>query len=199
MKTLTISNLACKRGAKLVFDNISFEISSGQTFLIQGNNGSGKTSLLRTISGFIEPHDGDILLDGKNIFSYHDCFKDFQFIGQKNALKDNLSVRRNIYLWSLLFKSSVNTDDILDTFYLKNLVNNDVSTLSEGQKKRLSLSRLFLKESPIWLLDEPFVFLDQKNMTDFNEKILKFNQKGGITIITSNINVDFKFHKIIKL
>ncbi len=193
MEKLTIKNLACKRGSNLVFEKISFEIKSGQTFLIKGSNGSGKTSLIRTIAGFIKPHEGEIFFDNRNDNDH------FQFIGEKNALKDNLSVKNNIILWSLLFNVSIDIDDFLKIFKLNSFINQDVATLSDGQKKRLSLSRLFLDKKLVWLLDEPYVFLDEQNTIDLNNKILKFNQEGGIVIVTSNIEIDFPFIERISL
>jgi len=193
MEKLTIKNLACKRGSNLVFEKISFEIKSGQTFLIKGSNGSGKTSLIRTIAGFIKPHEGEIFFDNRN------DNKHIQFIGEKNALKDNLSVKNNIILWSLLFNASIDIDDFLKIFKLNSFINQDVATLSDGQKKRLSLSRLFLDKKLVWLLDEPYVFLDEQNTIDLNNKILKFNQEGGIVIVTSNIEIDFPFIERISL
>ena len=193
MEKLTIKNLACKRGSNLVFEKISFEIKSGQTFLIKGSNGSGKTSLIRTIAGFIKPHEGEIFFDNRNDND------NFQFIGEKNALKDNLSVKNNIILWSLLFNASIDIDDFLKIFKLNSFINQDVATLSDGQKKRLSLSRIFLSNKPVWLLDEPYVFLDEQNIIDLNNKILKFNQEGGIVILTSNIEIDFPFIERISL
>ena len=191
MEKLSIKNLACKRGSRIVFDKISFEIKSGQTFLIKGRNGSGKTSLMRTLGGYIKPHEGEISVDGKNIDISDSEY--FQFIGEKNALKNNLSVKNNIILWSLLFNASIDINDFLKKFDLTNFINQDAETLSDGQKKRLSLSKLFLYQKPIWLLDEPYVFLDEQNIIDLNNKISRFNLEGGIVIITSNIDIDFPF------
>ena len=191
MEKLSIKNLACKRGSRIIFDNISFEVKSGQTFLIKGSNGSGKTSLMRTLAGYIEPHEGEIFIDGKNIDTSDNSY--FQFIGEKNALKNNLSVKKNIILWSLLFNASIDIDDLLKKFDLTNCINQDVETLSDGQKKRLSLSKLFLHQKPIWLLDEPYVFLDEQNTIDLNKQISRFNLEGGLVIITSNIDIDFPF------
>ena len=174
MEKLTIKNLACKRGSNLVFEKISFEIKSGQTFLIKGSNGSGKTSLIRTIAGFIKPHEGEIFFDNRNDNEH------IQFIGEKNALKDNLSVKNNIILWSLLFNASIDIDDFLKIFKLNSFINQDVATLSDGQKKRLSLSRLFLTNKSVWLLDEPYVFLDEQNITDLN--LLDWSYIGNLVL-----------------
>ena len=199
MEKLTITNLACKRGSNLVFDNLSFEIKSGETFLIKGSNGSGKTSLMRTMAGFIKPYEGKIFVDNEQLNADRNDKEKFQFIGEKSALKNNLSVKNNITLWSLLFNTSVNVDDLLKVFNLNSFINSDVATLSDGQKKRLSLSRLFLDNRSVWLLDEPYVFLDEENIADLNNKILKFNERSGIVIITSNIDIDFPFNERINL
>ena len=199
MEKLTITNLACKRGSNLVFDNLSFEIKSGETFLIKGSNGSGKTSLMRTMAGFIKPYEGKIFVDNEQLNADRNGKEKFQFIGEKNALKNNLSVKNNITLWSLLFNTSVNVDDLLKVFNLNSFINSDVATLSDGQKKRLSLSKLFLDNRSVWLLDEPYVFLDEENIADLNNKILKFNERSGIVIITSNIDIDFPFNERINL
>ena len=191
MKKLSIKNLACKRGSRIIFDKISFEIKSGQTFLIKGSNGSGKTSLMRTLGGYIKPHEGEIFVDGQIIDTVDSRY--FQFIGEKNALKNNLSVKNNIVLWSLLFNTSIDINDLLKKFSLTNCINQDVATLSDGQKKRLSLSKLFFNQKPVWLLDEPYVFLDEQNTIDLNNKISRFNLEGGIVIVTSNIDIDFPF------
>ena len=199
MEKLTITNLACKRGSNLVFDNLSFEIKSGETFLIKGSNGSGKTSLMRTMTGFIKPYEGKIFVDNEQLNTDRNDKEKFQFIGEKSALKNNLSVKNNITLWSLLFNTSVNVDDLLKVFNLNSFINSDVATLSDGQKKRLSLSKLFLDNRSVWLLDEPYVFLDEENIADLNNKILKFNERSGIVIITSNIDIDFPFNERINL
>ena len=199
MEKLTITNLACKRGSNLVFDNLSFEIKSGETFLIKGSNGSGKTSLMRTMAGFIKPYEGKIFVDNEQLNADRNAKEKFQFIGEKSALKNNLSVKNNITLWSLLFNTSVNVDDLLKVFNLNSFINSDVATLSDGQKKRLSLSKLFLDNRSVWLLDEPYVFLDEENIADLNNKILKFNERSGIVIITSNIDIDFPFNERINL
>ena len=199
MEKLTIANLACKRGSNLVFDKLSFEIKSGETFLIKGSNGSGKTSLMRTMAGFIKPYEGKIFIDNEQLNADRNDKEKFQFIGEKSALKNNLSVKNNITLWSLLFNTSVNVDDLLKVFNLNSFINSDVATLSDGQKKRLSLSKLFLDNRSVWLLDEPYVFLDEENIADLNNKILKFNERSGIVIITSNIDIDFPFNERINL
>ena len=199
MEKLTITNLACKRGSNLVFDNLSFEIKSGETFLIKGSNGSGKTSLMRTMAGFIKPYEGKIFIDNEQLNADRNDKEKFQFIGEKSALKNNLSVKNNITLWSLLFNTSVNVDDLLKVFNLNSFINSDVATLSDGQKKRLSLSKLFLDNRSVWLLDEPYVFLDEENIADLNNKILEFNERSGIVIITSNIDIDFPFNERINL
>ena len=156
-----------------------------------GKSASGKSTLINIICGFLNPNKGEIFVDGQIIDTVDSRY--FQFIGEKNALKNNLSVKNNIVLWSLLFNTSIDINDLLKKFSLTNCINQDVATLSDGQKKRLSLSKLFLNQKPVWLLDEPYVFLDEQNTIDLNNKISRFNLEGGIVIVTSNIDIDFPF------
>ena len=79
------------------------------------------------------------------------------------------------------------------------LINKDVSSLSDGQKKCISLHRLNYNKCDLWFLDEPFVFLDEVNTNLLIEKINQFNENMGIVILTSNINLPKKFHKEINI
>ena len=199
MNELKIEDLTCYRGQNLVLKNLNTKLKSGETLIIRGNNGSGKTTLLRVLSNFIKSYKGKILFNDQNILEVFNYRYLFNFVGQKNSLKDNLSVKNNLKLWEIIYQKNISFYKLLEEFNILHLIERDVSSLSDGQKKCISLLRLNFTESKIWYLDEPFVFLDEENSQLLIQKIKNFNSKNGIVVITSNINLNNTFANEIKI
>tara|TARA_B100001027_G_scaffold144841_1_gene101073 strand:- start:235 stop:834 length:600 start_codon:yes stop_codon:yes gene_type:complete len=199
MNELKTENLSCKRGENIVLNNINFSIKSGETLVVKGRNGSGKTTLLRILSNFITSYGGKALFNDINIREDNLYNSKFNLIGQKNSLKENLSVKKNLELWDILFNESLNHEKLLEYSNLYHLINRDVASLSDGQKKCISLHRLNYNKYDLWFLDEPFVFLDEVNTNLLIDKIDQFNKNMGTVILTSNINLSKKFHREINI
>ena len=199
MNELKTENLSCKRGENIILNNINFSIKSGETLVVKGRNGSGKTTLLRILSNFITSYEGKVLFNDVGISDDNLYNSKFNLIGQKNSLKENLSIKKNLELWDILFNEALNHAKLLEHSNLYHLINKDVGSLSDGQKKCISLHRLNYNKCDMWFLDEPFVFLDEVNTNLLIEKINQFNENMGIVILTSNINLPKKFHKEINI
>ena len=199
MNELKTENLSCKRGENIVLKNINFSIKSGETLVVKGRNGSGKTTLLRILSNFITSYEGKVLFNDVSINDDNLYNSKFNLIGQKNSLKENLSIKKNLELWDILFNEALDHTKLLENNNLYHLINKDVSSLSDGQKKCISLHRLNYNKCDMWFLDEPFVFLDEVNTNLLIEKINQFNENMGTVILTSNINLPKKFHKEINI
>ena len=199
MNELKIEDLTCYRGENLVLKDLNTKIKSGETLVVRGSNGSGKTTLLRALSNFIKSYNGKILLNDQNVLEDSNYRYFFNFVGQKNSLKDNLSVKNNLKLWEIIYQKNISYSKLLEDFNMSHLVERDVASLSDGQKKCISLLRLNFTESKIWYLDEPFVFLDEENSQILIQKIKNFNTNNGIVIITSNINLQNTFTNEIKI
>ena len=199
MNELKTENLSCKRGENIVLNDINFSIKSGETLVVKGRNGSGKTTLLRILSNFITSYEGKVLLNDVNVREDNLYNSKFNLIGQKNSLKENLSIKKNLELWDILFNEALDHAELLEHNNLYHLINKDVSSLSDGQKKCISLHRLNYNAYDLWFLDEPFVFLDEVNTNLLIEKINQFNENMGTVILTSNINLPKKFHKEINI
>ena len=199
MNELKIEDLTCYRGANLVLKDLNTKLKSGETLVIRGSNGSGKTTLLRVLSNFIKSYNGTIFFNNQNVLEISNYRYFFNFVGQKNSLKDNLSVKNNLKLWEIIYQKNISYKEILEDFNISHLMDRDVASLSDGQKKCISLLRLNFTESKIWYLDEPFVFLDEENSQKLIQKIKNFNNKNGIVIITSNINLHNTFKNEIKI
>ena len=199
MNEIKTENLTCKRGENIVLNNINFSIKSGETLVVKGRNGSGKTTLLRILANFITSYEGKTLFNDINIREDNLYNSKFNLIGQKNSLKENLSVKKNLELWDILFNESLNHEKLLEYSNLYHLINRDVASLSDGQKKCISLHRLNYNKYDLWFLDEPFVFLDEVNTNLLIDKIDQFNKNMGTVILTSNINLSKKFHREINI
>ena len=199
MNELKIEDLTCYRGENLVLKDLNTKIKSGETVVIRGSNGSGKTTFLRALSNFIKSYNGKIFFNDKNVLEDSNYRYSFNFVGQKNSLKDNLSVKNNLRLWEIIYQKKISYSRILEEFNITHLLERDVASLSDGQKKCISLLRLNFIESKIWYLDEPFVYLDEENSQKLIQKIKNFNANNGIVIITSNINLQNTFKNEIKI
>ena len=199
MNELKIEDLSCKRGESKVLNNINLTIKSGETLVVKGRNGSGKTTLLRILSNFITSYQGKVSLNDLSILEDNLYNNKFNLIGQKNSLKDNLSIKKNLELWDIIFNETLDHAKLLEHDNLDHLINRDVGSLSDGQKKCISLHRLNYNKYEFWFLDEPFVYLDEVNTNSLIEKINRFNENMGIVILTSNINLPKKFHNEINI
>jgi len=199
MNELKTEDLSCKRGESKVLNNINLTIKSGETLVVKGRNGSGKTTLLRILSNFITSYQGKVSLNDLSILEDNLYNNKFNLIGQKNSLKDNLSIKKNLELWDIIFNETLDHAKLLEHDNLDHLINRDVGSLSDGQKKCISLHRLNYNKYEFWFLDEPFVYLDEVNTNSLIEKINRFNENMGIVILTSNINLPKKFHKEVNI
>ena len=178
---ITADNLSYKINEKKLFKNITFSLCKGECIHIKGSNGSGKSTLLRIILGITNPTKGSINNGVKKNISY---------LGHKNALKSYLSVEDNILLMGLSAHKELKR--YLEILSLKDLLDIKVANLSYGQQKKLALLRIFLSNSDLIVLDEPFVGLDIENqniLTDFLKNQLQ-KEKG--IIFTSHIHCSIK-------
>ena len=190
---LEINELECIRDNRLIFKDINFSVESNQTMLVRGKNGSGKTSLLRVLAGYIKNYSGNILFNGNNIKSDNELLSEFRFLGQQNTLKENLSVQQNIAMWELIYQVKSDTNEISKILNIEQILNVDINSLSDGQKKRISLARLIISNAKVWLLDEPLVYLDQDKIDLLQNIILRHNKRGGITIYSSNTDINLEY------
>tara|TARA_B100001029_G_C14972103_1_gene400853 strand:+ start:357 stop:980 length:624 start_codon:yes stop_codon:yes gene_type:complete len=188
------SNISCKRGNNLIFENLNFKIEDGVATIISGKNGSGKTSLLRILANLLKPKKGDIIWKGKSIYKNIDEYhKELTYIADINCSKENLSVYENMKFWKNLYKSSISNDlflKLLSNIDLDNYINERVKNLSSGQKRKLELTRLIIEERHTWILDEPFLGLDQQSVSIIGQTISDHLKQKGTVILSSHIPVN---------
>jgi heme exporter protein A len=200
MSTLKISNLSCQRGYNLLFENLSFELNSGEVLKISGPNGSGKTSLIKILAGLNSFETGSIKYDDTKINS-EKYNLDFLYLGHLVALSPELSCLENLKYTAHLGNNNINHDfsDALTQVGLEKFENELVGKLSAGQRKRIALSLLFITQSKVWLLDEPFSALDSKAIKIIETRIEDHCSTGGLCILTTHQECNIKNIKEISL
>jgi len=187
MPRLIVNDLSCQRGYNELFSNLSFELSPGEILRISGANGSGKTSLLRIIAGISSGESGNVTFNNNpagSIAYQSDIF----YLGHLPALSPELHCKENLdYLTQL---NGINTDRLIDDALVNvgliNYKHEYAANLSAGQKRRVVLAALFVTQSRIWLLDEPFTAIDADGIKSLENQITKHCENGGFCILTTH-------------
>jgi heme exporter protein A len=190
---LDIEALACERGGETLFSGLSFSIKTSNLYWLKGQNGRGKTSLLRTIVGLLAPHTGSIAWQYIEKSDIQAERQPFLFIGHTNSLKDELTTLEALTFLANLGGVAADGASILaalDVFQMAHRRDTKIRMLSQGQRRRVALSRLALSPSPIlWVLDEPFDALDDQGCRIVTELMQKHMATGGSVLLTSHTAV----------
>ncbi|MBX7496650.1 heme ABC exporter ATP-binding protein CcmA [Qipengyuania sp. 6B39] len=171
---LAATDLACRRGDRLLFRGLSFECDAGEALHIAGANGIGKSSLLRILAGLLRPLAGSVLHEGG-----------IGLVDERLAMDENLPLGRALAFWEHIdgCRDPGRAFEVLD---LASLMEVPVRYLSTGQRKRAALARLLNRNCPIWLLDEPLNGLDTQAQKAFEALVLGHCDGGGIAVVASH-------------
>ena len=185
---IEIQHLSKSFAGKKVLDDISFYIRQGEFITLLGPSGCGKTTLLRQIAGFINPDEGQILLEGKDIISIPPFERPLNTVFQRYALFPHLDVYDNIAFGLKLQKVPVEDIDrkvrkVLKMVSMSDYEDRDVNSLSGGQQQRVAIARALVNKPKVLLLDEPLAALDLKMRKDMQIELKEMHQKLGITFI----------------
>ena len=188
---LHLQNLACMRGGKTLFTDLSLVLEPGHLLRITGSNGAGKSSLLRILCGLLTPSMGSIQWGASSIDADRDSFHtQLIYLGHTPALKGDLSAEENIMAAGSLSGDAITSSmarAALVSSGLGHLASRLARTLSQGQKQRVALARLQLaKDKPLWLLDEPFNALDQDANEALQALIQEHLTRGGMVALSSH-------------
>jgi heme exporter protein A len=190
-KSLRLEGISCVRGDRTLFADLDLEVQPGSILQVSGDNGSGKSSLLRILCGLLAPLAGSIYWGNKRIHEDRDQFhSELIYLGHIPALKSDLSSMENIRSLALLGGIHISEQDALRALSeagLSRQANRFVRTLSQGQKQRIALTRLRLPQPKmLWILDEPFNALDQSANQDLQTLLLQHASNGGIVVMSSH-------------
>jgi len=195
--------LSCMRGDKTLFSGLSFQIAAGDCLHVRGENGVGKTSLLRLLTGLSKPESGEVLWDEQSIFSesatYH---RELLFLGHRDALKEELSALENLQMYAAIDGVPLSLEKgftALWRFGLRGRENLPVYCLSAGQKRRVLMARMLTRQARLWILDEPFNALDINAVTELEGLIAEHCSTGGLLVLTSHHAVSLPHVKVLDL
>jgi heme exporter protein A len=183
---LEAQELACWRGERAVFADLSFRLDPGAALLLTGANGAGKSTLLRLLAGLIPPAEGRLLWDGQDALADRVAHAArLRYLSHADALKPSLSVAENLGFYARLWGGEAGP--ALAALGLEPLADLPARVLSSGQKRRLALARLALAPAALWLLDEPTVGLDAASVERLGGLLSAHRGRGGAVIAATHL------------
>ena len=190
-KSLRLESITCVRGGRTLFEELNLEIKPGSILRISGDNGSGKSSLLRIVCGLLTPHAGKVFWGSDPITEDRDQFHgELIYLGHIPALKADFSAIENLMSLALLGGQSISNEEAMNALReagLDRQAHRFIRTLSQGQKQRIALSRLLLPQpKSIWILDEPFNALDRDANRALQNLLINHVNRGGIVALSSH-------------
>jgi heme exporter protein A len=200
---LDVTDLACRRSGRPVFDRLSFVVGAGELLALTGRNGSGKTTLLRALALLVPAVSGSILWQGAAVTDDPESWRGrLAWLGHLDGLKGDLTVRENLSMAQRLRGGSPAEDGLdvaLVAFDLSALAHRPARTLSAGQRRRTALARVTLSAAPLWLLDEPLNALDSAAQQAFRAALLRHLAGGGAAVAATHADLGIPGARTIEL
>jgi len=187
---IEVKNVTKKYGNKIAVDNISFEVKDGEVVGFLGPNGAGKSTTMNMITGFIEPTDGTIMINGNDISKKaKKAKKQIGYMPENVPLYYELTVKEFItYMEELKFvkrpERKAEVDKVIKEAGLENVKNRLIRNLSRGYKQRVSLAGALVGNPDVIILDEPTVGLDPKQITEIRGLIKELGKKHTVILST---------------
>lgn len=185
---LSASNLSCVKQDRILFEQLSLQLTPGELLQIKGKNGAGKSSLLRILAGLARAEEGHLhyLAQPLNEVAA-DYAANLCFIGHQSGIHEQLTALENMQFWRAAAALPASDDlSLLATLGLAGLEDIPCRMLSAGQQRRVSLARLWTTSAQIWVLDEPFTALDQSAISRLQEHFIAHLNRGGAIILTTH-------------
>ena len=190
---LSVDNLSVWRGERCLCRNLSFRVSTGEALQVQGQNGAGKTSLIRVLTGLGRADEGDVRWRGQSLRRNSEQYRaSLAYLGHSNGVKLGLSPRENLAVASALLAKpiAINVDVILARVGLSAHADLPCGMLSMGQRRRTALARLLLADVRLWFLDEPLASLDVAGVTLLTDMLKTHLTGGGIVVFATHQTMD---------
>ena len=191
---LDARQLECVRDDRILFSELNFSLQPGEALLLEGRNGSGKTSLLRILCGIRLPDEGSVCWSGTDIDRLGpDYHQHTAYVGHRDGNKLDLTPLENLAMARALGRANdLTLQAALEKVDLYGFEDVPTRNLSAGQQRRLALARLLVTDAQLWILDEPFTSLDVHGIQVIEELLSAHTAAGGMLAVTSHhtVNLD---------
>ena len=180
---LQAKQLTCERDHRVLFHELSFTLDRGTAMQVGGMNGAGKTTLLRILAGLYEDFDGEVEWD----LEHYPLFS-----GHRPGVNDLMTARENLLWAASLYSQDVSSSDIDEALSQVSLGSHEdvlCVAMSEGQRRRVGLARLYLLYNPVWILDEPLTAIDRDGVGRITQRINEHLTDGGVLVFASHHEV----------
>lgn len=184
--TLVCHDITCRRSDRTIFEGIGFCLKPGGFLLLKGPNGSGKTSLIKILTGLHAPAGGYVTWNDEPVAKSRSFHRELTYIGHRNGVKLECTVTENILFWARLYDTEPMAVAAMHYFGLRDKESVPCGELSSGWQRRVALARLLLSRSALWLLDEPTNFLDQEGIELLGGLIETRVRHDGMVIVASH-------------
>ncbi|BCQ35953.1 cytochrome c biogenesis heme-transporting ATPase CcmA [Erwinia rhapontici] len=183
---LAAQNLTCVRDERTLFSDLSFTVKAGDIVQVEGENGAGKTSLLRILAGLSRAEQGDVLWQQRSIQQERENYHaSLLYLGHLPGIKAVLTPFENLSFWHAE-RSPEELWQALEQVDLTGYEDVAVSQLSAGQQRRVALARLWLSAAPLWILDEPLTAIDKSGVDQLIARLVLHADRGGAVILTTH-------------
>lgn len=190
---LRVEGLTYSRGTRRLFKDLTVTLAPGELLVVLGENGSGKTSLLRMLVGLSAVEEGNILWQGVPIQEVREQFSSqITYLGHLNGIKEDLTSLENLEFFARLggvHGSPLDARAALHVAGLDRCADLPTRVLSQGQKRRVSLARLWMSQCPLWVLDEPFTALDDSAGRLLAQRLESHLLQEGMVILATHQEV----------
>jgi ABC-2 type transport system ATP-binding protein len=183
LHTLELAGVRSGYEGKQILHDITFKAQEAAIYVVLGPNGAGKTTLFRTIAGILEPYSGEVRFDGEDLTRSKEARKRINYLSHYNALPEEMTVRGALEFYARIEGGDV--DAVISLLSIENLKDKKISDLSQGQKKRISIAKVFLNERDLYLLDEPTSNLDPEVSKEVRDILLRLS-KDRIVLYSSH-------------
>ena len=184
---LQAQDIAVFRGEHCLFSGLGFDINAGEVLQLHGDNGSGKTSLIKALCTLLPLEHGTISWRGVALPASRDqYFSEMTYAGHTEAIKGDLSARENLHFTAELRGTAATVDQVLARVGLESRADLPCRSLSAGQRRRVTLARLQMTGAALWILDEPLTSLDVHGRALVEGLIVEQTKSGGAVIFTTH-------------
>ena len=185
MQQLELRDLSAGYGLEEIIHKINLKLTEPSIYVVLGPNGAGKTTLFRAICGILKPFSGQVKLDEFDLFNSKEARKKVAYLSHLNALPEEMTVYNALKYYANIEGGDV--EHVIDILNLEDLRNKKFTSLSQGQKKRVSVGKIFLRERDLYLLDEPTSNVDPRISKEIRQILTTLSKDKFVLYSSHNL------------